>query len=227
MTKGQKRYAVKREHILAVNAAYRQRKRQELAEIKAEYLITGVWKGYPAHHPEVVAADNAKRYRADPEGYYLRSRAYIATHREENRVNQTRYRAKPETKSRTNFRERERQRTDYNYNMLRRVRRRLFAALTGLKVTKSSFELLGCDRVKLREHIESQFTPGMSWENKSLWHVDHIWPLKHFDLTDEVQLAKASHFGNLRPLWAEENRKRAYHMNEEEQARFDAWKATL
>lgn len=43
----------------------------------------------------------------------------------------------------------------------------------------------------------------MSWENRSLWHIDHIIPLA--SATTEEGVYQLNHFKNLRPLWAEDN----------------------
>ena len=60
---------------------------------------------------------------------------------------------------------------------------------------------------QLISHIESQFKPGMTWDNWSRtgWHLDHIKPLVTFDLTDPEQFRVACHYLNLQPLWAKEN----------------------
>jgi hypothetical protein len=58
-------------------------------------------------------------------------------------------------------------------------------------------------------HIEAQFMPGMTWENRELWHVDHIIPCAAFDLTDPAQQRSCFHYGNLRPLWAKENQRKS------------------
>lgn len=68
-------------------------------------------------------------------------------------------------------------------------------------------ELIGCTLPELRAHIERQFLPGMTWENRGNdgWHIDHIIPLSSFDLlTPEGQKA-ANHYTNLQPLWADDN----------------------
>lgn len=68
-----------------------------------------------------------------------------------------------------------------------------------------TFDLIGCSPTALRSHIESLFLPGMSWDNRALWHVDHKKPLASFDLRDPAQQRVAFHFSNLQPLWAKDN----------------------
>ena len=55
------------------------------------------------------------------------------------------------------------------------------------------------------KHLESQFKVGMTWDNYGEWHIDHIKPLAAFDIKDPAQVAEASHYTNLQPLWAMEN----------------------
>jgi len=63
---------------------------------------------------------------------------------------------------------------------------------------------------ELASYLESKFLPGMSWENRNLWHLDHIRPLKTFDLSEPAQLAAACHFTNLQPLWAADNLRKGH-----------------
>lgn len=73
---------------------------------------------------------------------------------------------------------------------------------------EGSLRHLPYTRDELREHIERQFTKGMTWENYgSFWHVDHIIPVSSFNITgpecDDFKACWA--LTNLRPLKAEEN----------------------
>lgn len=72
------------------------------------------------------------------------------------------------------------------------------------KLNKSNYEMIGLTPEELREHIENQFTEGMSWElmGKHI-HIDHIIPLATATTYDEV--IKLSHYTNLQPLWASDN----------------------
>lgn len=64
-------------------------------------------------------------------------------------------------------------------------------------------EILGCSYIEFKNHIESQFQSGMSWENRNEWHIDHIVPLDF--AKDENEILKLNHYTNLRPLFATEN----------------------
>ncbi len=76
----------------------------------------------------------------------------------------------------------------------------------GVKSARTT-ELIGCTVLELMRHLESQFQPGMAWENYSLrgWHVDHKSPCASFDMTDPEQQRKCFHYTNLVPMWAVEN----------------------
>lgn len=50
-------------------------------------------------------------------------------------------------------------------------------------------------------HLESQFKPGMSWDNYGDWEIDHIRPLGSFDLSNPQELRVACHHTNLQPIW--------------------------
>ena len=74
-------------------------------------------------------------------------------------------------------------------------------------IGQRTVELLGCDKDTFLQHLESQFTEGMTWENYGLkgWHVDHIMPISSYDLTHEDEVKKACHYTNLQPLWWQDN----------------------
>lgn len=63
--------------------------------------------------------------------------------------------------------------------------------------------LLGCSIDHVRKYIESQFQEGMSWEDRSKWHIDHICPCSQAQ--NEEELLKLQHYSNLRPLWGKDN----------------------
>lgn len=66
-------------------------------------------------------------------------------------------------------------------------------------------DLLGYTQSEFIEHMESQFKAGMSWKNRSEWHVDHIKPIKYFLDEGVTELKIINALSNLQPLWAHEN----------------------
>lgn len=86
-----------------------------------------------------------------------------------------------------------------------RLRARVRAFLKNKNSTKTSTtkEIIGCSGEQLKVYIESKFQDGMSWENRSQWHIDHIVPLASAKSLDEV--IKLCHYTNLQPLWAKDN----------------------
>lgn len=73
----------------------------------------------------------------------------------------------------------------------------------GYKKTSNTASILGCSFAEFKEYIASLFTQGMSWENRELWHLDHIIPVSF--ACNEQELLLLNHHTNLRPLWKLEN----------------------
>lgn len=95
-----------------------------------------------------------------------------------------------------------------SYRANKCLRNRLNNAVRRAKAQKGArtMELTGCPWVWLEYHLESQFKPGMTWENHgSVWQIDHIKPCASFDLTDPEQQRICFHWTNLQPLFALEN----------------------
>lgn len=93
------------------------------------------------------------------------------------------------------------------FALRRKISTTLNAFLNGRVLRGPGLLELGCTREQLKDHLETQFQPGMSWENYRLdgWWVDHLRPLSAYDLTDPAQLAAACHYTNLQPLWRADN----------------------
>lgn len=88
-----------------------------------------------------------------------------------------------------------------------RVRSRIGQALRkGYKKFYNSTQMLGCSYAELKKHLEGLFQPGMTWENRGEWEIDHIRPCASFDLMIPEQQKCCFHYTNLQPLWKHENR---------------------
>lgn len=73
---------------------------------------------------------------------------------------------------------------------------------------RASWEtILGYTRHDLRNHLEAQFTNGMSWDNYGEWHIDHIRPVVSFlfSTIEDENFKQCWALDNLQPLWAHDN----------------------
>lgn len=88
-----------------------------------------------------------------------------------------------------------------------RIRNSLSQCLRPGRKSTSKSQLLGWTLDELKTHIERQFLKGMSWENMSEWHIDHIVPLSSFKFEshEDPEFRRAWALTNLRPLWAGDN----------------------
>ena len=106
--------------------------------------------------------------------------------------------------------EKSRKKTDPIYKLIRITRSRINNFLKNNKITKQNktFDIVGCSPEFLKEHIEKQFTEGMSWGLLGQHiHIDHIIPLSSANTEEEIY--KLCHYSNLQPLWAEDNLKKS------------------
>jgi len=90
-----------------------------------------------------------------------------------------------------------------NRNMSRLINH----CLHGLKEYRKWELLAGYTTEQLKEHLEKQFTPGMTWANYGEWHVDHKTPraVFNFNTAEDIDFGRCWGLENLQPLWAKEN----------------------
>lgn len=85
-------------------------------------------------------------------------------------------------------------------SMLKGVIRRL-----GITKNATTLSILGYTPMQLKEHIEQQFLPGMSWERRSEWHIDHRRSVASFLAEGITDPTVINALDNLQPLWAADN----------------------
>jgi hypothetical protein len=97
--------------------------------------------------------------------------------------------------------------TNLHEKIAKTLRRRMRETVRGIYLSNSVADYAGCSIEDLKQHLELQFKPGMTWDNYGTfgWHIDHIKPCVSFDLTDEIQVRACFHYSNLQPLWWREN----------------------
>lgn len=96
---------------------------------------------------------------------------------------------------------------DPQYYLMRRVRRWMHKHLRDQLPSYKWSKVLHYTPAQLRAHLELRFKPGMTWENKGEWHIDHIRPVSSFKINSVHSEAFRECFGlaNLQPLWWWEN----------------------
>jgi len=69
-------------------------------------------------------------------------------------------------------------------------------------------ELLGVSLSGYKKYLEIFFYKNMTWDNFSEWDIDHVKPIKEFDLSQKSERLKAFHFTNTRPLFKDDHKKK-------------------
>ena len=133
------------------------------------------------------------------------SKAYYRQHTE--KINQSNRAWKKQNRDKVRIYERSKRKTDSNFKLTQNLRRRVRKTLNGKSKSKNTMDLIGCSVDFLKKHIESQFEPGMSWDNYGVdgWLMYHIVPCASFDLSDPEQQQKCFNYTNLQPLRAKDN----------------------
>lgn len=139
--------------------------------------------------------------------YKARERAYYQKNKERVISRAAEYSSKnPERKAATNARYvRTRMAIDPVFRLTYAIRCRLGQAFRSKSIPKRgrTRDMIGCGWDQLKAHIEAKFLPGMSWENREAWHIDHMTPLSSASTVEDME--RLCHYTNLQPLWASDN----------------------
>lgn len=144
--------------------------------------------------------NNTAKYKAMQRALYERKREQILAYCAEYRI-----RNKAEISARDSEYVKRRMAYDEKFKLSYVIRCRLGSAFRRQKIPKrgKTRDMLGCDWDFLKLYIEERFLPGMSWDNRRAWHIDHIIPLSSAKNVEEME--RLCHYSNLQPLWAADN----------------------
>jgi len=150
---------------------------------------------YRVEKAEHISRMRKKRYRENIEKHREQKRNDYEKHKEKRIAEAVKYR-------------RERYASDPVFNIEVRCRARILGAFRNNGFTKrsSTGDLVGCSFEFLKNYLEERFLPGMTWDNRSEWHIDHIIPVA--SAKNEEEVVKLFHYTNLQPLWAKDNHKK-------------------
>lgn len=154
------------------------------------------WRSRNVEKCRAYEREKARRlYAANPAKFIEAQRRYAQRHAEKIRESRAR-----------------RYRTDRWFNLKHRFSVRLRKMLVGKFPSKNTERLLGFGRAELVEHIERQFTPGMTWARLFAGEIeiDHIIPVCSFDIREprDAEFNACWALANLRPMWRSENRRK-------------------
>lgn len=111
----------------------------------------------------------------------------------------------------------EKSKKDLNFKLRKRLSNEIWKALQKIDYSKmghSILEYLPFSINELKEHLEKQFEPWMTWENwgacnkkKKTWQIDHIIPHSEFNYIsmENKEFKECWNLNNLRPLEAFKN----------------------
>jgi hypothetical protein len=178
---------------------------RELARKRAAHWRERDPEASKAAHRRYLEADGGKRNREKAMRFYYRNRKkQLAKRRAWEKAN-----PKKHTAEKLRWAKRRRDR-DPIFRLTVNIRRRVSGVLSGQKNGRPTFKLLGYTPQQLRDHVEASFVPGMTWENYSEWHLDHVQPVAAFDfINDPDAVKKCWALPNLIPLWGRDNQEKA------------------
>jgi hypothetical protein len=149
--------------------------------------------------------DNNKEYLSN------KSKKWTEENKEHRKQYLKEYREKNIDKIRKTKRDYERNRkaSDPLYKLVANFRTAIYQVLKESNVEKNGhyFDILGYTPEELINHLEKQFTEGMTWENYGEFHIDHKLPITSFDIQEmgDEEFMKCWSLDNLQPMWGEEN----------------------
>jgi hypothetical protein len=184
------------------------------------------WKQYYLKNREVIL----EKSRAYNTSHKKKISEYQKSWSEENKEHLKKYKSKYDTDNKESIRqskreyEKNRYANDPLFKLRKRISRQVNRAIKAAGLSKhnqSIVKFLPYTLSQLKEHLEKQFEPWMTWNNYGnytlkwddsesttwTWNIDHIIPqsdLPYISMTDD-NFQKCWALNNLRPLSAKQN----------------------
>lgn len=198
-------YEKNKEKILKKQREWQRSNKDNMAEAQRRWREKNPEKAnsyYKPHpRPKMSEEERKERARERARAAYVPKPRVLLT--DEEKIERRRALGRTE-KARAAKRERHkrRKREDPSYRMKCNISNKIRSCF---RSGHGVFTRLGYSREDLRQHLERQFTDGMSWSNYGEWHIDHIKPQSLFDFTKERDVIDCWSLSNLQPLWGIEN----------------------
>ena len=161
-------------------------------------------KEYNENNKERIIVERQKYYEKNKEFFIKKSTDYYNNNTEKIKEKRKEYCENNVEGIRNYYNKRRNNDVLFKLSSNIRSRIRVYLKSKNIKKNNKTFDIVGCTPDFLKEHLEKQFTEGMSWEliGKHI-HIDHIKPLSSAKTEEEIY--KLCHYTNLQPLWAKEN----------------------
>ena len=195
LKKKREQYANNPEKYIASVKTYREKNIEKCRERDKNYYYKNV---------EKRKSYNYARYYGEKHEYILKQKSEYVR-RPEVRKHRSEY---------SNTYSKERRKNDIQFRLGLLLRCRLNDIFRGGGKYGSAVRDLGCSLTELKAYLEQKFEPEMSWKNHGHkgWHIDHVFPLSRFDLSNREQFMRACHYTNLQPLWWQDNLSKFNHI---------------
>ena len=154
-------------------------------------------------HPQCISCSKIifNENREKTRKIYLENRDKIKEYQLENR-NQINTRMNEYFKNRI--------KTGINFRIIRNTRQRIHNDLNGKSKSSSTLDILGVDIQTYRKWFEWQFKPEMNWSNTE---VDHVRPVRMFDVSKYEELGEAFNWKNTQPLLKHDHQQKGTKFN--------------
>ena len=215
-------YKQNKEHILAINKIWRDKNKEKCSESARLWIQNNrerdreIQRRYHLCHIDKEKEYNKKYYQKNKEK--VRERIKIWTEKNKDKIRL--YTQQNRSKLSEYFSKYDKNRllTDIEYKIRKGLSRRINMAVRNQNSIKAykTMDLVGCSIQQLREHLEKQFTEGMSWNNYGKWEIHHIIACTYFILTELEQQKLCFNYTNLKPLWLKEHREIGWRIEEED-----------
>lgn len=161
------------------------------------------------HYDKKIACEQNYR-KKNREKLICYSREYRKTHADKISLREKQYHHRPEVITHRRERAKNYWRNNINQRLSGILSNAIYMALKGRKGNKHTMDILGYTIEELREHMETQFQKGMTWDNYGDWHIDHRIPKIWFDFSSYADEAfkECWSLDNLQPKWASDNKKK-------------------
>jgi hypothetical protein len=155
-----------------------------------------IWKRYRDSHKEQRLAYDKEYKKNNKDVIALRMKEYNKNYKQEHKEERKIYRKE--------------QKNDPKYKIETKVRGN-FNRFFNSKNNDKYSELVGCNLKQFKKWIEFNFDSKMNWDNyNTYWNIDHILPVKIFNLENDDEKIFCFNWKNTRPLEAYKNFSRKF-----------------